>query len=689
MLDPELLDHLAAQPGKNAPDINLALAEQGHGGVLLALVRSGATGPDALAVVATRVVVDGKQLAAWESVEGESEAIVDVLDQHLICHPNTPAAARDMVLARRPTEAFFVLAASCHVGATELAIERAASWPSRYPVLDRPWLALIMPRAVPPLTYEEWAQDECVLRRELVARLTFDASLLETLSGDVDRRVRRAVASNPRAGIWRERLAMSDSAVEVRARAKRPLGIREDKPCAVDSPRFAAALRALESGGVLAPDVAAALGMHDLRIDEEGAARAAQVLPGALVIELLPFVLDLPGDHPAARGFSAGFALRRAAHAAGLSEMIGEAAQALSHMPAGVASSYTGKARLAAWASGGLAASTILGDNEVLDHVAARSLAADTMVLRRGLSGDASRVVALCRACRGTSLVPPGLLAVAWATERVADEEVIEMAKRVSRERPRGRDLPEDEMDLDPSLRSLEVLEKVVLAASKKVVFSPRCALSVVALDARRVRYVMTAMPQWKGRLSGAMLTRVLRQNAGALSAAPAEARERVASVRPWTVRVLTDVELSLALGVGHITAEEVVNRLRLGRHRVDDGETLACGADVRGVIEGRQSIRPLLKWSAEQRQSDPAALAIWLLLESHDRPRTPSMIAASIDSFAARELRVPEVLSRALARLENRKPGRFEVVFPQTPRGKATLVIAIARAYCAVGGTR
>jgi hypothetical protein len=64
-------------------------------------------------------------------------------------------------------------------------------------------------------------------------------------------------------------------------------------------------------------------------------------------------------------------------------------------------------------------------------------------------------------------------------------------------------------------------------------------------------------------------------------------------------------------------------------------------------------------------------------------------MIAASIDSFAARQLRVPEALSCALACLENRKPGRFEVVFPQTPRGKATLVSAIARAYCAVGGTR
>ncbi|MFP6683955.1 MAG: hypothetical protein VB934_04550 [Polyangiaceae bacterium] len=689
MLDPELLDHLAAQPGQNAPDINVALAEQGHGGVLLALVRSGATGPDALAVVAQRVVADRKQLAVWEPEEGESEAVVDVLDQHLICHPNTPAAARDTVLARHPADAFFVLAASCHIGATETAVERAASWPSRYPVLDRPWLALIMPGAVSPLTYEAWAQDECVLRRELVARLTFDSALLEILSGDADRRVRRAVASNPRAAKWRERLATSDSAVEVRARAKRPLGTREDKVCAVDSPRFAAALRALESGGVLAPDVAAALGMKDLRIDEEGAARAAQVLPGGRVIELLPFVLDLPGDHPAARGFSAGFALRRAAHGAGLGEMIGEAAKALSLMPAGVASSYTGKARLAAWASAGLAASTVLDAGEVLDHLADHSLASDTMVLRRGLSDDASRVAALCRACRSTPLVPPGLLAVAWATDGVADEEVIEMAKRVSRVRARGRDLPEDEMDLDPSLRSLDVLEKVVLAASKKVVFSPRCALSVVALDARRVRYVMTAMPQWKGRLSGAMLMRVLRQNAGALSAAPAEARERLASVRPWTERVLTDIELSLALGVGHITTTEVVHRFRLGRHRVDDGETLACGADVRATIEGRRSIRPLLTWAAEQRQSDPAALATWLLLESHDRPRTPSMIAASIDSFAARQLRVPEALSCALACLENRKPGRFEVVFPQTPRGKATLVSAIARAYCAVGGTR
>ncbi|MEJ7733205.1 MAG: hypothetical protein WKG00_28925 [Polyangiaceae bacterium] len=40
-----------------------------------------------------------------------------------------------------------------------------------------------------------------------------------------------------------------------------------------------------------------------------------------------------------------------------------------------------------------------------------------------------------------------------------------------------------------------------------------------------------------------------------------------------------------------------------------------------------------------------------------------------------------------ALALLERRHPGRLEGVFPQSPRGRATLASALARAYRAVGG--
>jgi hypothetical protein len=499
------------------------------------------------------------------------------------------------------------------------------------------------------------------------------------------------VASNPRAGTLRDRLAQSDPAAEVRGRAKRAVGQREERACPVDSPRFAAALRALESGGVLAPDVAAALaaslGDEASCIDEEGAVRAAQVLPSKRMMELLVPVASLGRENIAACGFAAGLALRRAPSAAVLGEMVVEAAKILSQVPAHVRGVLTGKARLAAWLSVGLASSDVLAAGEMGQHLNDHCVAADSLVLRRGMQADPARVVALCEACLASGAVPPAVLELAWLHAAIDDEQITHLAKHVVRVKPRGRDVQEDEIDLDPSCRSLPVLEKVVLAASRKITFSPRCALAVVALDARRVRYVMTAMPQWKGRLSGAMLSRVLRQNAGALSAARSESRQRQAEVRSWTERVLSDVELSLALGVGHITASEAVNRISVGRHRIGDGESLACGADVRAVIEGRQSIRPVTRWAADQRQQDAAALATWLLIEGHDRPRSASMIAAAIDSFASRHPRVPDGVSHALALVERRRPGRLEEVFPQTPRGKATLANAIARAYRGVGG--
>jgi hypothetical protein len=42
-----------------------------------------------------------------------------------------------------------------------------------------------------------------------------------------------------------------------------------------------------------------------------------------------------------------------------------------------------------------------------------------------------------------------------------------------------------------------------------------------------------------------------------------------------------------------------------------------------------------------------------------------------------------------ALAAIEHRRPGRLEGVPAQSPRGRATLASAIARAYRALGGLR
>src|SRR5262249_22823771 len=157
-------------------------------------------------------------------------------------------------------------------------------------------------------------------------------------------------------------------------------------------------------------------------------------------------------------------------------------------------------------------------------------------------------------------------------------------------------------------------------------------ALTVTALDSRRVRYVLSAMPQWKGRITGGRLARVLRQHAGALSAGQAEGRTRAARVETWTERQMQEIEVAIALAVGHLTGVEVVNRITLGRQAIEDGLTLACGAEVRAALEGGASVAPLLAWATKARTQSGPALAIWLLLERLDRERAPALIASTID---------------------------------------------------------
>src|SRR5439155_351163 len=99
----------------------------------------------------------------------------------LVAHAATPDEVRDALLAQHAHEPFFVLAACSHPRATVAALERAAAWPCRFPVLERLWLALVPPEALPPLVAEEWAQDADVGRRELTARLSRDLALLARL----------------------------------------------------------------------------------------------------------------------------------------------------------------------------------------------------------------------------------------------------------------------------------------------------------------------------------------------------------------------------------------------------------------------------------------------------------------------------------------------------------------------------
>lgn len=683
MLDPELLDDLAAHPEKNAPEVNVALAEQGHGSVLLALARSSVTRGDALGVIAGRIVREGKALEPpVDEDDGERPAVLRQLDELLISHPNTPVAVLDEVLERHASDAWYVLAAVVHPAATEDALGRAARWPARYAVLDRLWLGLIAPAALPPLLAEAWSQDADVRLRESVARVSPDPALLAKLAADPARAVRRAVASNPFAGALRDDLAERDPAPEVRARASHP--IASHGTAAVGGARFSAALRAMETGGILAPDVTGALGDIE-HLDEEGAAFAARVLPRGQVVAL---IRDGLGRRDVSVGLAAGLALRSDDAVEDRRELVTDACKALS-VVADRFGALTGKARLAAWLSEGIAASVHLDRRCLVCDLTGREIAGEMAVLARTIASRPEMLAELCEAARTATGVPPSILEIAWHRADVADEVVTDLATRLARAKRRGKDLPDDDLDLDPSARSLDVLEQVILAANRKTTFSPRSALAVVALDARRVRYVLTALPSWRGRLTGTVLGRVLRQNAGALAAAKREARSRAATVEKWTERLMSDIEIAVAIAVGHFTPEALVARILAGRHQLVDGVAVASGAEARASVQGSEHVKPLVRWAAQHRGTDGAALAIWLLLEAHDRERPAGMIASAIDGLSVRESVVSDSAAEALATLERRRPGRLETVTPQTPRGKATLASAIARAYRAVGGLR
>src|SRR5262249_13709886 len=111
MLDRASIERLSRTPEKNAPMLNVALAEEGTAPVLLALARSHAVGPEALAAIAERIAREGDEVGKdHEPGAPEEEPIAGDLDRLLIAHPRSPDEVRDAVLARHASEPFYVLA---------------------------------------------------------------------------------------------------------------------------------------------------------------------------------------------------------------------------------------------------------------------------------------------------------------------------------------------------------------------------------------------------------------------------------------------------------------------------------------------------------------------------------------------------------------------------------------------------
>jgi hypothetical protein len=686
MLDPASLEQLSEFPERNDPLLNVALAEEGGTSVLLSLARCAQVGNDAIDVIAARI-------ACGPEGDGEAAAWID-LERHLIAHPHAADAVRDALLAKRANDAFFVLSAGAHTAATELGLEAAALWPSASPLHDRPWLTAL-PRALRcEGLLDRWATDDRELLREASARLSRDAPTLEKLSGDRSRRVRRAVASNSASGALRSRLAAADPAIEVRARAVAHLS------AAGDTARPATMVQAMQQGGILPDDVRHALLQAGPRLDEEGALLAARHLAATEVCSLVAQAAAREEEalFPRTIGVGAGLGLRRAsahAHDRREASLTNDIVHAMSR---GTAKSHlTGKARLAAFVADCLSRLCALDREELAHALAPGTLASDRMIfLRCAAQGGAAL---LAPALLDLAALPAAVVELCWRDRQIDDDGAVHLCAHAAVTAREARELPEDELDIEPLARPLAALERAVLAAVAKTAVSPRAALAAIALEPRRSRYVLSAMPGWKGPLTGARLARVLKSHAGALSAAsragssapPPSAGARAAAVARWTERVLSETEAAIAVALGDLTVAELVRKLTAGSIRLEEGTSLAAGVEARAAIDGRAVFAPLVEYVSARRTKSAAALALWLLLENVDRARAPSLIASAVEGLSETEVGsvVAPKLCEALAMLERRAPGRLEQVHTQSPRGRATIASAIARAYRAVGGMR
>ncbi len=731
MLDRATLRALAEHPERNDPALNVALAEEGDVAVLLALAECPAVGWEALATILARVAREGELVGQDPEPDPDTTlrrgsrrdsqpAITNGtdLETRLVLHPRADDAVRDTILARHADDPFFVLAAAAHARATVAALDRAARWPALTALHDRPWLAVLDPASVPPLVLDEWTADADSLLREAAAVVAKDPGRLSVLAADPSRRVRRAVASNPAAAPeLRGALAEADAACEVRVRATQPAPARKDESDVrglrgVDATaaRFVDAVRSMEAGGSLALDVARAVRAGPL--DVEGARLAARALDEASVGSI---VASRPLGDEIGIALAAGISLRDdivKVDGEGDDVLLAQCVRALAgaDRSGGV---VTGKGRLAGWLAEGVASAlrdTAQGALEVAESLGRASLAADRMVLGRVASSKASPdglIVTLARqAAASRAPVSIALVELAWRDPRIDHETVTLLGSLVRPKAVAGapEGSPENEVDLDPRARPLEVLERVGGALVGKAALSPRAALALVALEPRRVRYVLSALPQWRGVLSGVHVARVLRAHAGALSAAGPSATKRTAGGAPatWTQRRLDEAELAVALAIGDLGAKDVAARVVAGQDLVVSGTALAAGMEARASIEGVPSQEPLVELLARGRSQDAALLAAWLLVEALDRPRSAAGIAAALDAPwavsahgttragsvppSARSMVAPGI-AEALATLERRTPGRLGLVNPQTPRGRAALVSGIARAYRALGG--
>ena len=352
--------------------LNVALAEEGEADVLLALAQCSAVGPEALSVVGERILREGADVGRDPATPGEElEPVEGELDRLLVAHPNATrrAARRRAPPARegrvlRPRRGVAPARDDRRRGARRAL----AGGVARCTIASGSRCSI--PRRSRRSPRANGREDPSPLRREAVARIARDPALLaHSGEGSVATRAARGRLESLRAAI-----SGPSSRPPIRAAkcARAPPGsltAAQRGPRRSDrSPRrarFAAALRAMASGGVLAPDVVRALAGGAAELDDEGAMLAAQVLPRADLSALVEQVIGRGPSSSRAVSLAAGLALRpparlrrddgRRSGGRARRDRLRRGAVPLPRAAART-SRLTGKARLAAWAAEGLGA---------------------------------------------------------------------------------------------------------------------------------------------------------------------------------------------------------------------------------------------------------------------------------------------------------------------------------------------
>src|SRR4051794_17946808 len=102
MLDRASLDSLSRSPEKNAPMLNVALAEEGYATVLLALARSRAVGPEAIEVISSRIESEREDVGRDRDAPDDAHFLSPLpeLERLLIAHPSASGRVLETIVAR-------------------------------------------------------------------------------------------------------------------------------------------------------------------------------------------------------------------------------------------------------------------------------------------------------------------------------------------------------------------------------------------------------------------------------------------------------------------------------------------------------------------------------------------------------------------------------------------------------------